>query len=530
MVTESLRASLRGLRARLGKNTAPIVHSVSNYTLPNGIKPEHADDWLYLTRNIPHLRDFHAFIVQHNNPAYRDKLIGLLHAGEDEAARTIWDLNTLGGFDAFEHALYQMDGSKQRPKNLHIINFESLYEDKQKYFIKGLNYHRDLLADLAQTTLFFWLVDPDLRALRSNAPDFWAWREQVIDFSVPVEAPERNMYDGLALTQLDEDKKRQRIADISAYFARQPNDKPLLSHGDLYSELGDLYKELGEYEKAKRAYEATASIFQQLDDRHAELQIQRHLANLTAVQGDPDSALSALNVIAADFEKLQDQREQALTLGVIGDIYEQRGDLDRALAIRENKEMPIYEKIGDNNSKAVTMGQIANIHYQRGELDKALTELKEAITIFDRLGNTQAKAVAMGKIADIYYGRGELDKALAIRKNEELPVYERLGDSHAKAMTMGKIADIHYQRGEWDKALAIKENEELPVYETIGDNCGKAYTLVNIAIILWQQKPEANADTVRDYLNQALAIFQSMKLPREIAFVEEKLAEMEAGL
>ncbi len=527
MSIHALLTRLKSACCRARKKNSPVVFSETANNLPSGLRAEHAGDWVRLTRNLRHLRGFHAFVLQHNNPAYRDKLIDLLHEGEDAASHAIWDLNTLGGFDAFEYALYQMHHSDQRPKNLHIINFESLDDDAQQYFIKGLNYHRDALAEYAQTTLFFWLLAHDLLAIQSNAPDFWSWREQVIDFSVPVEAPERSAYSGLALTELDSDKKRQRIADISAYLATQAEDKPLLSHGDLYQEMGQLYRELSDYEAARQAYQQARQIFKQLDEHHAELQVQRDFAYLSFLQGDPDSALSALNVIVADFEKLQDQREQALTLGVIGDIYDQRGDLDTALEIREDKQLPIYEKIGDNRAEAVTVAKIANIHYQRGELDKALTELEEAVTIFDRLGNTRDKAVTMGKIADIYYQRGEWDKALVIRQNEQLPVFERLGDSRSKAVTMGQIADIHYQRGEWDKALAIRQNEQLPVFERLGDSRSKAVAMVKIATILWQQNPEANADSVCDYLNQALAIFQSMKLPREIAFVEEKLAEID---
>ncbi len=528
MSIHALLARFKSACCRVRKKNLPVVPSEAKNNLPSGLRAEHSGDWVRLLRNLPHLRGFHAFILQHNLPTYRDTLIFLLHEGEDETTHAIWDLNTLGGFDAFELALYQMNESKQRPKNLHIINFESLDEDAQKYFIKGLNYHRDALAEYAQTTLFFWLLAHDLLAIQRNAPDFWSWREQVIDFSVPVQAPERSAYDGLALTELESDKKRQRIADISAYLATQAKDKPLLSNGDLYKEMGTLYEALSDYEAARQAYQQARQIFKQLDEHHAELQVQRNLAHLSFLQGDPDRALSALNLIVADFEKLQDLREQALTLGVIGDIYEQRGDLDTALEIGEDKQLSIYEKIGDNRAKAVTVAKIADIHYRRGELDNALTELEEAVTIFDRLGNTRDKAVAMGKIADIHYQRGEWDKALAIRQNEELPVFERLGDSRSKAVTMGKIADIHYQRGEWDKALAIRENEELPVYERLGDSHSKAISMGKIATILWQQNPEVNAGIVRDYLNQALAIFKAMKLPRETTWVEEKLVEIDA--
>ena len=89
-------------------------------------------------------------------------------------------------------------------------------------------------------------------------------------------------------------------------------------------------------------------------------------------------------------------------MGNIADILQSRGDLDGALRIRREEELPVYERLGDVRSRAVTMGQIA----------------------------------------DILQSRGDLDGALHIRREEELPVYERLGDVRSRAVTMGKIADI----------------------------------------------------------------------------------------
>ena len=45
---------------------------------------------------------------------------------------------------------------------------------------------------------------------------------------------------------------------------------------------------------------------------------------------------------------------------------------DKALAIRNTRELPGFQKLGDIRSEAVTWGKIADILYDRGKLDEAL--------------------------------------------------------------------------------------------------------------------------------------------------------------
>src|SRR3546814_11365320 len=62
--------------------------------------------------------------------------------------------------------------------------------------------------------------------------------------------------------------------------------------------------------------------------------------------------------------------ERAITLGQIADILQARGDLDGALRIRHEDELPIYEKLGDVRSQAITLGRIADVLQARGDLDE----------------------------------------------------------------------------------------------------------------------------------------------------------------
>ena len=85
------------------------------------------------------------------------------------------------------------------------------------------------------------------------------------------------------------------------------------------------------------------------------------------------------------------------------------------------------------------MGKIADILESRGDLDEALRiRREEELPVYERLGDVRARAVTMGKIADILWSRGDLDEALRIRREEQLPIYERLGDVRARAVTDGQ--------------------------------------------------------------------------------------------
>ena len=109
------------------------------------------------------------------------------------------------------------------------------------------------------------------------------------------------------------------------------------------------------------------------------------------------------------------------------------GNGDEAMADYELL-LQVFTRLGREREVAVTMGKIADIYQARGDLDAALRiRTEEQLPVFDRLGDVREKAMTMGKIADIYEARGDLDAALRIRTEEQLPVYERLGDVRSES-------------------------------------------------------------------------------------------------
>jgi tetratricopeptide (TPR) repeat protein len=220
-------------------------------------------------------------------------------------------------------------------------------------------------------------------------------------------------------------------------------------------------------------------------DPRARAMLLREKASRLILIGALDSAETLLNEAAAVLTSLGDVRERAITMGRIADVLQGRGELDRALEIRNEEELPAYDHLGDARERAITMGKIAEILRARGQLDEAIKiHNEEQLPVYDRLGEVRERAITLGRIADILQERGQLDEALKIRNEEELPVYDRLGDVRSRAVTLGRIADILQIRGQLDEALKIRIEAELPVYERLGDVRSRAATMGKIAHIL----------------------------------------------
>ncbi|MGB5597549.1 MAG: tetratricopeptide repeat protein [Thiothrix litoralis] len=417
------------------------------------LDPLHSGSFSRLETVLGKLRGFHALIVQHNNPVYRDGLIRRLQALQPES--NTLDLKSLDDFGAFEIALTGLAG---KVSTLHVVNLESWSESQRQTFFRGINYHREYLAHQLDATLVLWLVEPHIRDMALQAADFWAWREQVLDFAISLETPARWEANHKNTTNLDQAAKQQRIQEILDFLATQQDEEPSVTLADMQHELGNLYWHMGEYDTAQQYLNTALASFTTLDERHAYARVLMDKAYLRFQQGEPTEALADLKTkVLPWFIKLNDLKQQAETQGRIADILQARGQLDEALNIRQTEELPVYEKLGDVRSKAVTMGKIADILQARGQLDEALNTLNETLPVYEKLGDVREKAVTMGKIADILRARGQLDEALNIREHHELPVYEKLGDVHSLLVGRAKLAMLLWQMDAAVNAARVQE-------------------------------------------------------------------------
>ena len=104
------------------------------------------------------------------------------------------------------------------------------------------------------------------------------------------------------------------------------------------------------------------------------------------------------------------------------------------------------------------LGQIADVLQARGDLDEALRIRREdQLPVYERLGDVRARAVTLGKIADVLQARGDLDEALRIRREEELPVFERLG-GRGLCVSLANLAVLLIERGRHGDAAEARRH------------------------------------------------------------------------
>ncbi|MCI5133265.1 MAG: tetratricopeptide repeat protein, partial [Candidatus Electrothrix sp. EH2] len=248
------------------------------------VQAEHSGSLIRLQNLIQRGSGSCLLILQQNRPSYRDGLIAFLRAAQPD--NQVLDLKTLGGFEAFEAELE----NQGQGRILHLINLESLGQEKQQAFFKGLNYHREHIARTCPGILAFWLPEPLVREMALQAADFWAWREQVLDFTVPVEPVERDYPDWVKNWNMEVAGKQERMQEIEDFLARA-EEQPTLSTADLKRELGDLYESIGKHDKAKLLLKEAIAEYRELDEAAACAYAREDLAQLLSDHGEYDDAL-----------------------------------------------------------------------------------------------------------------------------------------------------------------------------------------------------------------------------------------------
>jgi tetratricopeptide (TPR) repeat protein len=144
-----------------------------------------------------------------------------------------------------------------------------------------------------------------------------------------------------------------------------------------------------------------------LDPARVITEQARHLIT----RGEPAQAEQALQQAHQLFTTAGAEDEAATVMGIIADIAYDRGELDEALRIRREIELPALERLGDTRSAAVTWGQIADIAYQSGELDEAAELQHKRLEVNKQLGDLDGIAAATWDLAQIDLTREDYESA-----------------------------------------------------------------------------------------------------------------------
>lgn len=489
------------------------------------------DDFLRLRRLLCRARGFALALVGSNVPAERDRFIERLEASLAGEGIELRRLALSEPTDDLYGALAAL--APAAGQAVAVAGFERSIPSRVEYppALARLNRMRELFRDLPCPVVLF-LPQYALTRLAREAPDFWAWRSAVFDVgtpSAPAALVQRDPteLDLVGYANLSAERKQGHLEVLRGLLREEEE----LSNGhealqaDLLIRISFVLRILGEYTPAQEAAEKAADLGGKAGEPALVARALGRLAEICFRRGELDEALRIRKEEELPiYEKLSDVRSRAITLGQIADIYEASGELDEALRIHQEEELPIYEKLGDVRERAIAFRKIADIYYVRGALGEALRiHREEELPVFENLGDLREHAITLGRIADIYSARGNLDEALRIRQEEELPVYEKLGDLRERTMTLGGIADIYSARGDLDEALRIHKEEVLPIQESLGEKEANANSLWRIGKIELQRQ---NMEHALSYLAEAYSIVVASGYLNGIATVGLDLGQL----
>ncbi|MDR3554143.1 MAG: tetratricopeptide repeat protein [Syntrophobacteraceae bacterium] len=369
-----------------------------------GLEGEHSGEILAFRRLVTGRGGFPLLVLQYNDPVYRDKVIPYLNLHAKNPA--VFRPDPQSGYADFEKRLPELAAGHDLIQIVGLSEWLTGASRTEKF--RGLNYHREYLAEKAPVAIALWMTENYIRDFALQAPDMWAWRTAVIDFAVSSRKPVELELSHLDLGAAKLPERRLRIKEIEDYLAAHPRES--ISKANLLRELGLIYQGIG-----------------QIDD-----------------------ALRALPEAAIIYRNHRFKREHTFILGDIARIYIDKGDVDEALKLL-HEVLAVFEQLGDRRSRAVTLGDIARIYVSRGNIDGALKLLKEQFEIFEQLGDRRECALAFGEIARVYASRGDLDEALKLHKGS-LAVYEQLGDLDGKANSLWSIGRIESANGDLEGA------------------------------------------------------------------------------
>ncbi|MCK6412310.1 MAG: hypothetical protein L6Q55_07785 [Azonexus sp.] len=206
----------------------------------------------------------------------RDRLIEII----DQAAATAGlsshridcrELPDSAGLEVLEALLNDLAA---RHTILHLCGFDH-WLSRERW--QALNIRRDAIAARCRARLLWWLDPDSVRQCALEAPDLWAWRSGVYDFTntTPPTLPTQASY-APTIDPRSTLERTQRIGQIKAWLQQNPPDELRLP---LLDELATLLQDFGQLDEALRIRLNEEMLgYEELGDVHSLLMTEANIA------------------------------------------------------------------------------------------------------------------------------------------------------------------------------------------------------------------------------------------------------------
>jgi tetratricopeptide (TPR) repeat protein len=189
---------------------------------------------------------------------------------------------------------------------------------------------------------------------------------------------------------------------------------------------------------------------------------------------------------------------EALMLAELGEVYQALGQMDKALAYKE-QSLPLARALEDKIGESATLNNIGTVWWSLGNQQKALDYYEQALPLRRAMRDKLGEGTTLGAMGVSYNELGDKQKALAYYE-QALPLLRAVGDRGGEATTLNNIGTVYDELGDKQKALAYYK-KTLLLDRVVGNRGGEAGTCFNMGMAY---KDLGDLDRAIEYVERAI--------------------------
>ncbi|MDA0524342.1 tetratricopeptide repeat protein [Methanococcoides alaskense] len=277
--------------------------------------------------------------------------------------------------------------------------------------IQYLNFKREELVE-HHVKVVFWTTEEELSRISVEAPDFFAFRNRVVEF---MEVPEeRKFRPGLVEFALETeyrslDEIKHNIQLKESLLSDLSTDTEI--SGYLFASLGTLYNQIGDYKKSIDCSEKALKISKEMENKHGEAANLGNLGIAYSDLGQVEKAIEYHEQALVISREIGDRSGEGADLGNLGIAYHALGQVEKAIEYHE-QALVISREIGDRREEGIWIGNLGIAYSDLGQVEKAIEYYEQALVISRETGNRSGEGNNLGNLGLAYSNLGKVEKAI----------------------------------------------------------------------------------------------------------------------
>jgi len=289
-----------------------------------------------------------------------------------------------------------------------VYNLDKGFPEVLQY----LNFKREVLVE-HQVKVLFWVREAELARISLDAPDFFAFRNRVVEFmEVPTAEERRPALVEFALeTEYKSLEEHKRNIELKEKLLGELSAEAEIS-GYLLGSLGALYGQIGSYKKSLECSKKALKIAQEIGDRQNEGAWLGNLGNAYYSLGEVERAIEYYEQALSISKDIGDRRHEGNWLGNLGSAYLSLGEVERAIKYYE-QALSIAKEIGDRRNEGTWLGNLGTAYYSLGEVERAIKYYGQALSISKEIGDRRGEGTCLNNLGVVFKDLEIYDLALA---------------------------------------------------------------------------------------------------------------------